>query len=106
MLEDGGGVDLVFDVIGGEIGARSARLVRPGGKLVTIAGPTEARPDDGLTIDFVVLPDRAQLSEIIQRVRDGRMRTHMGTGAPLDDALASFNPTATRPGKTIIPVLP
>src|SRR3546814_7897587 len=54
MLEDVGGVDLVFDVIGGEIGARSARLVRPGGKLVTIAGPTEARPDDGLTIDFVV----------------------------------------------------
>src|SRR3546814_13649893 len=57
MLEDVGGVDLVFDVIGGEIGARSARLVRPGGKLVTIAGPTEARPADGLTIDFVVRSD-------------------------------------------------
>ena len=30
-LEDVGGVDLVFDVIGGDIGKRSARLIRPGG---------------------------------------------------------------------------
>jgi hypothetical protein len=44
---------------------RSASLVRPGGTLVTIAGPTEARPADGLAIDFVVEPDRAQLSEIV-----------------------------------------
>jgi hypothetical protein len=37
----------------------------------TIAGPTEARPADGLAIDFVLVSDRAQLSEIVQRVRDG-----------------------------------
>src|SRR5213075_2675220 len=36
-LEDVGGVDLVFDVIGGDIGKRSAALVRAGGMLVTIA---------------------------------------------------------------------
>src|SRR4030095_7418253 len=30
-LEDVGGVDLVFDLIGGDIGKRSARLVRAGG---------------------------------------------------------------------------
>src|SRR6266516_1571620 len=33
-LEDVGSVDLVFDVIGGDIGKRSARLIRPGGTLV------------------------------------------------------------------------
>ena len=33
-LEDVGGVDLVFDVIGGDIGKRSAALVRAGGMLV------------------------------------------------------------------------
>src|SRR5262249_26386874 len=42
-LEDVGGVDLVFDVIGGDIGKRSAGVIRAGGTLVTIAGPTEAR---------------------------------------------------------------
>jgi NADPH:quinone reductase-like Zn-dependent oxidoreductase len=106
VLEDVGGVDLVFDVFGGDIQKRSARLVRAGGTLVTIAGPTEARPADGLTIDFVLVPDRAQLGEIVQRVRDGRLRTNIGTIATLDDAVAAFNRTERRKGKTIIRVRP
>jgi NADPH:quinone reductase-like Zn-dependent oxidoreductase len=103
-LEDVGGIDLVFDLIGGDIGKRSARLVRAGGTLVSIVGPPEARPADGLAIDFVVESDRAQLCEIVERVRDGRLRIHIGTVAPLDDAVAAFNPTERRPGKTIIRV--
>src|SRR5436190_1447284 len=47
-LEDVGEVDLVFDVIGGDIGKRSAGLIRAGGTLVTVTGPTEARPSGGL----------------------------------------------------------
>ncbi len=105
-LEDVGVVDLVFDVIGGDIGKRSAGLVRAGGTLVTIAGPPEARPADGLAIDFVVVSDRAQLSEVVQRVRDGRLRTVIGNVATLDDAVAAFNPTERVKGKTIIRVRP
>jgi NADPH:quinone reductase-like Zn-dependent oxidoreductase len=105
-LEDVGGVDLVFDLIGGDVGKRSARLVRAGGTLVSIVGPSEARPADGLAVDFVVESDRAQLSEIVQRVRDGRLRTNIGTVGTLDDAVATFNPTERRPGKTIIRVRP
>lgn len=105
-LEDVGEVDLVFDLIGGDIGKRSARLVRAGGTLVSIVGPSEARPADGLAIDFVVEADRVQLGEIVQRVRDGRLRTNIGTVAPLDDAVAAFNPTQRRPGKTIVRVRP
>ena len=105
-LEDAGEVDLVFDLIGGDIGKRSARLVRSGGTLVSIVGPAEVRPVDGLAIDFVVESDRAQLGEIVQRVRDGRLRTNIGTVASLDDAVAAFNPTRRRPGKTIIRVRP
>src|SRR5579859_1886104 len=56
-LEDVGGVDLVFDVIGGDIQKRSAGLIKRGGTLVTIVGPAEARPADGLAIDFVVESD-------------------------------------------------
>jgi NADPH:quinone reductase-like Zn-dependent oxidoreductase len=106
VLEHVGEVDLVFDLIGGDIGRRSARLVRAGGTLVSIVGPSEVRPFDGLAVDFVVESDRAQLTEIVQRVRDGRLRTNIGTVAPLDDAVAAFNPTARRPGKTIIRVRP
>ncbi|MGW3349202.1 NADP-dependent oxidoreductase [Nonomuraea rubra] len=105
-LEDIGGVDLVFDVFGGDIGARSAGLVRAGGTLVSVVGPPEVRPADGLAVDFVVVPDRSQLSEIARRVRDGRVRTNIGNIATLDDAVAAFNPTERPKGKTVIRVRP
>src|SRR5690348_12809893 len=59
-LQDVGAVDLVFDLIGGDIGKRSARLVRAGGTLVSIVGTSEARPTGGVAVDFVVEADRAQ----------------------------------------------
>nr|WP_231929589.1 NADP-dependent oxidoreductase [Micromonospora inositola] len=104
VLEDVGGVDLVFDVIGGDIGKRSAGLIRAGGTLVSVVGPPEARPADGLAVDFVVVSDRAELGEIVQRIRDGRLRTNIGNVATLDDAVAAFNPTERITGKTIIRV--
>jgi NADPH:quinone reductase-like Zn-dependent oxidoreductase len=106
VLEDVDEVDLVFDVIGGDIGKRSAGLIRAGGTLVSIVGPPEARPADGLAVDFVVESDRAQLSEIVQRVRDRRLRTNIGNVSTLDDAVAAINPTARIKGKTIIRVRP
>jgi len=101
-LEDVGGVDLVFDVIGGDIQKRSASLIRAGGTLVSVVGPPDARPANGLTVDFVVESDRAQLTEIVQRVRDGRLRTNIGTVATLDDAVAALISTERRNGKPII----
>jgi NADPH:quinone reductase-like Zn-dependent oxidoreductase len=105
-LEDVGEVDLVFDVIGGQVQKRSAGLIKAGGTLVSVVGPVEARPADGLAVDFVVEADRAQLTEIVQRVRDGRLRTNIGNVAALDDAVAAFNPTERAKGKTIIRVRP
>ncbi len=106
VLEDVGGVDLVFDVIGGDVQERSAGLIRAGGTLVSVVGPVVARPTDGLAVDFVVEPDRGQLGEIVQRVRDGRLRTNIGNVATLDDAVAALNSTGRRKGKTIISVRP
>jgi NADPH:quinone reductase-like Zn-dependent oxidoreductase len=105
-LEDVGGVDLVFDVIGGDIQKRSAGVIRAGGTLVSVVGPPEARPADGVAVDFVVESDRGQLGEIVQRVRDGRLRTNIGNVSTLDDAVAALNSTDRRKGKTIISVRP
>jgi NADPH:quinone reductase-like Zn-dependent oxidoreductase len=105
-LEDVGEVDLVFDVLGGDIAKRSAGVIRTGGTLVTVTGPTEARPAGGLTVDFVVEPDRVQLSELVERVRVGRLRTNIGNVAALDNAVAAFNRTERIKGKTIIRVRP
>jgi NADPH:quinone reductase-like Zn-dependent oxidoreductase len=103
-LEDAAGVDLVFDLIGGDIQQRSAGLIKTGGRLVSVVGPVEVRPADGLAIDFVVEADRGQLGEIVQRVRDGRLRTNIGSTASLDDAVEALNPTERRKGKTVISV--
>ncbi len=105
-LEDVGNVDLVFDVIGGDIQKRSAALIKAGGTLVSIVGPVEARPVDGLAVDFVVEVDRAELGEIVRRVRDGRLRTNIDNVSALDDAVAALNPTERRKGKTVIRVRP
>lgn len=103
-IEDIGGVDLVFDVIGGEVQERSARIVRPGGALVSVVGPAHARPADGRAVDFVVESAPDQLSQIVQLIRDGRLRSHVGTIAPLSEAVAALDPTERRRGKTVIRV--
>jgi hypothetical protein len=71
---------------------------------VSIVGPVESRPTDGLAVDFVVEADRAELVEIVQRVRDGRLRTNIGTTASLDTAVETLNSPERRKGKTIISI--
>ncbi len=99
-----GHVDLVFDVIGGEIGDRSTDLVRPGGTLVSIAEPPARQPEGGRAVFFVVEVDRGQLTEIARRVRDGRLRTNVAVVRPLAEAADAFNPTRRVAGKTVITV--
>ena len=102
VLHEAGEVDLVFDVIGGEVQKQSAGIIRPGGVLVSVVGPVEARPADGRAIDFVVEPNRWQLREIAQRVRDGRLRTNIGYVVPLDEAVTAINSTDRHKGKSVI----
>jgi len=103
-LEELSGVDLVFDVIGGDIQKRSAAVIRPGGVLVSVVGPVEARPTDGSAIDFVVESDRGQLAQIVERVRDGRLRTNIGLTTSLHDAVGALNAPGRRNGKSVISV--
>ncbi|OBC16482.1 NADPH:quinone reductase [Mycobacterium sp. 852013-50091_SCH5140682] len=103
-LKDVGEVDVVFDVIGGEILDRSAELVRAGGTLVTIAEPPRVYPDKARAVFFVVEPDRTQLAALERLVRDGRLSPNVGTVLPLSDAPKAFDPAYRRPGKTVIAV--
>lgn len=61
---------------------------------------------DGSTIDFVVEADWSQLSEIVKRVRDGRLQANIGKVSSLDDAVDALNSTERRAGKTVIRILP
>jgi NADPH:quinone reductase-like Zn-dependent oxidoreductase len=103
-LESVGEVDVVFDVIGGDILERSTELVRRGGTLVTIATPPTAQPKEGRAVFFVVEPDRAQLTELAQRMRDGRVKPLVGDVRPLAEAADAFASHRRTRGKTIIAV--
>jgi NADPH:quinone reductase-like Zn-dependent oxidoreductase len=103
-LQQAGEVDVVFDVIGGDVLARSAELVRPGGILVTIAAPPTARPKDGQAIFFVVEPDRARLTDLARRLRAGELTPIVGAVRPLSETAAAFARHHRTPGKTIIQV--
>ncbi len=104
-LEDAGEVDVVFDVIGGEIRDRSAALVRAGGTLVTTVDVPKVQPMDGRAVFFVVEADRARLADLAQRLRDGRLEPIVGAVRPLAEAPAAFAPDRRTPGKTIIRII-
>jgi NADPH:quinone reductase-like Zn-dependent oxidoreductase len=103
-LEDVGEVDVVFDVIGGNVLERSAPLIRVGGTLVTIVGPPKVRPADGRAIFFVVEPDRFRLADLAERVRSGRLSLLVGPVRPLAEASSAFTSDRRASGKTIIRV--
>ena len=103
-LEDVGEVDMVFDVLGGEILDRSAQLVRTGGTLITIAEPPRVLPEGARAIFFVVEPDRARLTALERRLRDGRLRPTVGAVFSLADAPSAFDPAQRAHGKTVIRV--
>ena len=68
---------------------------------MSIVGPPEARPVDGLAIDFVVESDRVQLNEIVQRVRDGRLRTDIGKVSIVGAGMRSHPGVAAKVFKTL-----
>ncbi|GAB1333113.1 NADP-dependent oxidoreductase [Streptomyces sennicomposti] len=103
-LEEAGEVDVVFDVIGGDVLDRSAALVRSGGTLVTIARPPTVRPPDGRAVFFVVEPDRERLTDLVRRVRDGRLQVRVGSVLPLAEAVTAFGRRPRGVGRTIVRV--
>jgi NADPH:quinone reductase-like Zn-dependent oxidoreductase len=104
-LENIGEVDLVLDVIGGQILYRSAALVRPTGTVVSIVEPPRIPADNGRAVFFVVEPDRAGLVELERRLRDGRLRPRIGAIYPLAETHSAFAPAQRPRGKAIIRVV-
>jgi NADPH:quinone reductase-like Zn-dependent oxidoreductase len=105
-LDAVGPVDLVFDVIGGDLEARVADRLRPGGTLVSIAAPPSAPRADLRSLFFVVEPSRPELAELASRVVSGSLRTFVGDVVSLDDAPRAFSGRPSTPGKTIVQVVP
>lgn len=104
-LAEVGPVDVVLDVIGGDVLDASIALVRPGGVLVTIAQPPTAQPTDGRAVFFVVEPDRVRLADLAERVRTGRLKPVVGAVRPLSETADAFARRHRTSGRTIIQVI-
>ena len=99
--------DLVFDTVGGETWERSWDVLRPGGRLVSIAvpRPPEREPRDGRrAIWFVVEIDRAQLREIGRLIDAGLVRPIVSAVLPLERGLEAYGHGRQHggPGKVVL----
>ena len=82
-------VDLVFDLVAGDVQERSWAVLKDGGAIVsTIDTPSEryAREHDARAVSFVAHPDRDELDVIGQLIDAGAIRPHVHAIFPLQQA--------------------
>ena len=107
MEESLGDVDVVFDLVGGELMKRCSSMVRPGGVVVSAvespAGPDPER-DPYRSVFFVVEPDRGQLEELGRRLEAGSLRPIIGQQVALRDGARAFSAKQAGgiPGKIVL----
>jgi NADPH:quinone reductase-like Zn-dependent oxidoreductase len=98
------GVDAVFDTVGGDTLRRSWSVLKPGGRLVTIAASEEDTQDQRTReAFFVVQPGRTELEEIARLIDAGQVRPVVGAEFPLADAILAYQTKPVR-GKVVLRV--
>jgi NADPH:quinone reductase-like Zn-dependent oxidoreductase len=104
-----GQVDLVFDLVGGEVLDRSWSVLKPGGVLVSVVqdpDESQARRSGARGVFFVVEADRTELVELARRIDAGQLRPIVGEVLPLARGRDAFRRKDSRgiPGKTVLQV--
>src|SRR5580693_8370416 len=105
-LEDAAGqADLVFDMVGGEVLARSTALLKPGGALISVVSwEFPADRDDIRKVFFIQEASRAQLTELARLVDEGHLRPQVGGVYPLAQAAEAYRAKAAGgiPGRIVL----
>ena len=107
LEEEISGVDVVIDTVGGAVLNASYRLMRNGGRLVTLSAPPlqERAKEYGVhAMFFVVTPDPAALARLASLVDDGQLRPIISQSYPLSAGRRAFESGAQArpPGKTLL----
>jgi NADPH:quinone reductase-like Zn-dependent oxidoreductase len=98
-------LDVVFDTVGGETLARSWQVLKPGGKLVTIAASEEGTGDPRVRdAFFIVEANRGQLTEIARLIDAGKLRVTVGAVFPLSQVSQACDFKPVR-GKIVLEVV-
>ena len=108
-LEDAAGsgfqADVVFDMVGGEVLARSPALLKPGGALVSVVSwELPAVRDDIRKVFFIQEASKVQLTELARLVDEGHLRPQVGGVYPLAEAAQAYRVKAGGgiPGRIVL----
>jgi NADPH:quinone reductase-like Zn-dependent oxidoreductase len=96
-------MDLIFDLVGGEMLRRACEVVRVGATVVSaVENPSVDVNRRGRF--FVVEPSRPQLRQLGERVVAGELRPVIGADWPLRDGRAAFEAKhrGGQPGKAVL----
>jgi NADPH:quinone reductase-like Zn-dependent oxidoreductase len=85
-------VDVVFDTVGGDTFERSWAVLKPDGRMITIAADSEGTADQRVKdAFFIVEPNQQQLVEIAKQLDAGHLRVFVKTTVPLNEASAAYS---------------
>jgi NADPH:quinone reductase-like Zn-dependent oxidoreductase len=97
-------VDVIFDTVGGETLARSWKMLKPGGRLITVAASAEQTSDSRVRdAFFIVDPNRSQLEMLTGLIYAGKVQPVVGAVFPLENARQAYEHKPTR-GKVVLKV--
>jgi NADPH:quinone reductase-like Zn-dependent oxidoreductase len=101
-------VDVVFDTVGGTTLRDSWEVLKPAGRMVTIAAKSEGTKDERIEkAFFIVEPNRDQLIEIGKLVDSGELKTFVAAEVPFDQASAAYTGKLPQPsgrGKVVLTI--
>lgn len=102
------GVDIVLDTVGGETRVRSAKVLKPGGILVSVVTPFPEQDFPGIrTAFFFVEVTAARLTALTSLLERGELEPHVGSVVPLEEARLAHEMLAGAPharGKIVLRV--
>ena len=91
------GIDAVLDCVGGETAARSLKVVREGGQLVTIVDLEQVIPTRHIDTHVLYFrPDGRQLAELTKLVDQGQLTVHLDQVFPFAQAKQAHERLETR----------
>jgi NADPH:quinone reductase-like Zn-dependent oxidoreductase len=104
------GMDVVFDTVGGDTLERSWGVLKPGGRMITIAAENETTTDDRVKqAFFIVEPSRDQLVRVGDLLESGELEPVVDAVLPMDQASAAFTRKVSGRqgrGKVVVTIVP
>jgi NADPH:quinone reductase-like Zn-dependent oxidoreductase len=103
-FEEVGIVDVIFDTVGGETLERSWKLLKPGGRLVTIAADAESSTSPRVKNSFfIVEQDGEQLAALGKLFDSGELKAFVKAELPMEEADHAYSGfIGGNPGKLVI----